>query len=167
MAGAFHRAESYDATDVATDAEAYGLGKHRNFHVEKWKHRPEDLVPCTRCHLRGHKAGDPDRCLPERVPIAGLGQSTWMDAGPDAAIATRGDGLMVHMRKNAKTRAELKAERRRKGPYGVRKLCACHECVAGRAVAKSRTEDERWARVVREGKARCSASYMEPPQEDP
>jgi hypothetical protein len=22
-----------------------------------------DLTPCTRCHLRGHVAGDPDRCL--------------------------------------------------------------------------------------------------------
>lgn len=22
-----------------------------------------DRVPCTRCHLRGHVAGDPERCL--------------------------------------------------------------------------------------------------------
>jgi hypothetical protein len=24
---------------------------------------PRDLRPCTRCGLRGHVAGDPDRCL--------------------------------------------------------------------------------------------------------
>jgi hypothetical protein len=38
--------------------------------------KPEDFVPCTRCGLRGHVAGDPERCLAERS--LGLGQSPWM-----------------------------------------------------------------------------------------
>lgn len=25
--------------------------------------RIADVIPCTRCHLRGHIAGDPDRCI--------------------------------------------------------------------------------------------------------
>lgn len=29
----------------------------------RWRMRPEDLVPCTVCHLRGHVAGDPEKCL--------------------------------------------------------------------------------------------------------
>jgi hypothetical protein len=34
-----------------------------------------DLIPCTRCRLRGHTAGDPDKCY---QPVSfGLGQ--WAD----------------------------------------------------------------------------------------
>jgi hypothetical protein len=35
-----------------------------------------DLIPCKRCGLRGHVAGEPGRCL-ERDGL-GLGQSPWM-----------------------------------------------------------------------------------------
>lgn len=37
-----------------------------------------DVIPCTKCGLRGHVAGDPDRCLVSRDPRAGMGQSPWM-----------------------------------------------------------------------------------------
>ena len=35
---------------------------------------PIDKIPCPRCHLRGHEAGDPDRCLIGNAS-AGLGSS--------------------------------------------------------------------------------------------
>ncbi len=35
-----------------------------------------DIVPCERCGLRGHLAGDADRCI--GLHSAGLGQSPWM-----------------------------------------------------------------------------------------
>lgn len=38
--------------------------------------REEDLIPCTRCSLRGHVAGDPERCIGLRG--TGLGQSPFM-----------------------------------------------------------------------------------------
>lgn len=66
--------------DVATGHEA------REPNDGSWEHadtqgtlRPEDFVPCTRCHLRGHVAGDPDRCLV--LHVSGLGSSPWMAAG--------------------------------------------------------------------------------------
>jgi hypothetical protein len=43
---------------------------------ERWHLKRADLVPCTRCGLRGHKAGDPDRCLQYRGSL-GLGGQAW------------------------------------------------------------------------------------------
>jgi hypothetical protein len=39
-----------------------------------------DLVPCTRCGLRGHVAGDPDRCL-RYTGSLGLGGQAWQAQG--------------------------------------------------------------------------------------
>ena len=36
-----------------------------------------DVVPCSRCGLRGHEAGDPEKCLHPRDPSAGLGVQWW------------------------------------------------------------------------------------------
>lgn len=36
-----------------------------------------DLVPCARCGLRGHVAGDPDRCL-RASGAAGIGSQAWL-----------------------------------------------------------------------------------------
>jgi hypothetical protein len=53
--------------------------------------KPADLIPCTRCGLRGHVAGDPDRCLYYHGSLGMGGQSwsaqqqgpaTWAGRGP-------------------------------------------------------------------------------------
>ena len=41
--------------------------------------RPIDLVPCKACSLRGHVAGDPDRCL---QPVK-LGLGGWQFRGEE------------------------------------------------------------------------------------
>jgi Zn ribbon nucleic-acid-binding protein len=47
------------------------------------KLKPIDLVPCTRCNLRGHEPGDPDKCLQSSKLYqrgaggAGLGGQWW------------------------------------------------------------------------------------------
>lgn len=36
-----------------------------------------DLTPCKACGLRGHEAGDPDRCL-RGVATLGMGAQSWV-----------------------------------------------------------------------------------------
>jgi hypothetical protein len=35
----------------------------REVHAARWEMGGADVTPCARCGLRGHVAGDPDRCL--------------------------------------------------------------------------------------------------------
>ena len=42
-----------------------------------WKHKRLDVIPCPRCSLRGHEAGDPIRCLTGAGRSTGMGQWGW------------------------------------------------------------------------------------------
>jgi hypothetical protein len=41
----------------------------------RWELGGADVTPCTRCKLRGHVAGDPDRCLYYHGSLGMGGQS--------------------------------------------------------------------------------------------
>jgi len=63
-----------------TAAEAFVPGEDGKFPPRSsWRMTRADLVPCTRCGLRGHTAGDPDRCLWYRGSL-GLGGQARMAA---------------------------------------------------------------------------------------
>ncbi len=59
------------AVDMQRD---YSRGKRRTNGGRKLA--AVDLTPCTRCKLRGHTAGDPDKCLVTRE-MPGLGNQWW------------------------------------------------------------------------------------------
>lgn len=71
--------------DVATDEEAGVVDPVRRrgpragrLERQAWKHDPLDVIPCTSCGLRGHLAGDADRCLPRwYAGSMGMGQATF------------------------------------------------------------------------------------------
>lgn len=152
---AFHRLDSYDPTDVATDAEALGLGKHRiKGPGDKWKHRPEDLAPCTKCGLRGHVAGDPDRCLPDKVEIRGLGGAQWMTGGDVEQSAEKSGNVSARCAAAKKPSSPTLRELRPGVPSG---RCRCDDCAAKRGAAPVRENDAQWARIVKENKLRNKA----------
>ena len=62
-------ANEEDLRTTRGDAEGWGM---RGL-------RPIDLVPCKACSLRGHVAGDPDRCL---QPVK-LGLGGWQFRGEE------------------------------------------------------------------------------------
>jgi hypothetical protein len=76
--GTPHRQPSRFRADVASAEEAaepaqFEPRKGRKKDIEAIHLGPLDVVPCTRCGLRGHVAGDPDRCY-QRISL-GLGGS--------------------------------------------------------------------------------------------
>lgn len=53
----------------------------REAHAARWKMGGADVTPCTRCALRGHVAGDPDRCLYYRGSFGLGGQAAQTQGG--------------------------------------------------------------------------------------
>lgn len=53
-----------DLDEPVTMDEVFAAGEEGyRPQARAWRMTRADLVPCTRCGLRGHVAGDPDRCL--------------------------------------------------------------------------------------------------------
>lgn len=117
-----------------------------------------DVTPCARCGLRGHVAGDAERCVPDKVEVTGLGGAAWMTGGD--ADQGNGDAQRIP----AKPMPGV--PKRRIGVTRYRQLqrsgvpegrCRCDDCTARRGATPRREDRAQWERLTKENELRWKA----------
>jgi hypothetical protein len=71
----FARPEDLEPAPVAPSPPPKVGRPRKEVTAARWELGGADVTPCTRCKLRGHVAGDPDRCLYYHGSLGMGGQS--------------------------------------------------------------------------------------------